>query len=82
MINRILIRIKVIQMLYSFMLTRSDFRIQEAPSKKTRDSKFAYAMYLDTLLLILKLSGRKISPKDVIPNPPAAQLMPAIHTAK
>lgn len=82
MINRILIRIKVIQMLYSFMLTRSDFRIQEAPSKKTRDSKFAYAMYLDTLLLILKLSGRKISPKDVIPNPLAAQLMPAIHTAK
>ena len=82
MINRILIRIKVIQMLYSFMLTRSDFRIQEAPSKKTRDSKFAYAMYLDTLLLILKLSGRKISPKDVIPSPSAASIIPAIQNAK
>ena len=82
MINRILIRIKVIQMLYSFMLTRSDFRIQEAPSKKTRDSKFAYEMYLDTLLLILKLSGRKISPKDEIPNLSTAQISPAIHNAK
>lgn len=82
MINRILIRIKVIQMLYSFMLTRSDFRIQEAPSKKTRDSKFAYEMYLDTLLLILKLSGRKISPKDEIPNPATSQIAPAIHNAK
>lgn len=82
MINRILIRIKVIQMLYSFMLTRSDFRIQEIPSKKTRDSKFAYAMYLDTLLLILKLSGRKISPKDEIPNPSGASAIPAIQNAK
>lgn len=82
MINRILIRIKVIQMLYSFMLTRSDFRIQEAPAKKTRDSKFAYEMYLDTLLLILKLSGRKISPKDEIPNPSTAQILPAVYNAK
>lgn len=82
MINRILIRIKVIQMLYSFMLTRSDFRIQEAPVKKSRDSKFAYEMYLDTLLLILKLSGRKISPKDEIPNLATAQILPAISNAK
>lgn len=82
MINRILIRIKVIQMLYSFMLTRSDFRIKAAPSKNTRDSKFAYSMYLDTLLLILKLSGRKISPKDEIPEPTTTQILPAIHNAK
>lgn len=82
MINRILIRIKVIQMLYSFMLTRSDFRIQMAPTKNNRDSRFAYEMYLDTLLLILKLSGRKISPKDAIPNPRASQILPAVYNAK
>lgn len=82
MINRILIRIKVIQMLYSFMLTRSDFHVQEAPSKNNRDSRFAYEMYLDTLLLILKLSGRRISHKDVIPDPRASQIFPAIHNAK
>lgn len=82
MINRILIRIKVIQMLYSFMLTRSEFRIKAVPSKNTRDSKFAYSMYLDTLLLILKLSGRKISPKDEISTPSTTQVLPAIHNAK
>ena len=82
MINRILIRIKVIQMLYSFMLTRSDFRVMEAPAKKTRDAKFAYEMYLDTLLLILKLSGRKISPKDNVALPTAAIVVPAIQNAK
>lgn len=81
MINRILIRIKVIQMLYSFMLTRSDFRIMEAPVKNTRDSRFAYDMYLDTLLLILKLSGRKISPKDNIQAPAVERLLPAIQKA-
>lgn len=82
MINRILIRIKVIQMLYSFMLTRSDFRIKAAPAKNTRDSKFAYSMYLDTLLLILKLSGRKISPKDEIQSPSTSKILPAIQNAK
>lgn len=81
MINRILIRIKVIQMLYSFMLTRSDFRIVEAPEKNSRDSRFAYDMYLDTLLLILKLSGRKISPKDNIPAPAVDRLLPALQKA-
>lgn len=82
MINRILIRIKVIQMLYSFMLTRSDFRIKAAPAKNTRDSKFAYTMYLDTLLLILKLSGRKISPKDEIQSPATLKILSAIQNAK
>ena len=82
MINRILIRIKVIQMLYSFMLTRSDCRIKAAPAKNTRDSKFAYSMYLDTLLLILKLSGRKISPKDEIQSPSTSKILPAIQNAK
>lgn len=82
MINRILIRIKVIQMLYSFMLTRSDFRVVEAPAKKTRDAKFAYEMYLDTLLLILKLSGRRISPKDEIVLPAASVVLPALQNAK
>lgn len=68
-------------MLYSFMLTRSDFRIQETPAKRSRDSRFAYEMYLDTLLLILKLSGRKISPKDKTVNPPTEQVLPALSKA-
>ena len=57
MINRILIRIKVVQLLYSYLLTQTDFRIDSAPEAASNDKKFAYAVYLDLLLLILEISG-------------------------
>ncbi len=57
MINRILIRIKVVQILYSYLLSRNEFRIDAAPDNPTRDRRFAYAVYLDMLLLIQELSG-------------------------
>jgi N utilization substance protein B len=60
MINRILIRTKVVQMLYSYLLTRSEFKIQSAPETTSRDKKYAYALYLDLLLLILELSGHPV----------------------
>ncbi|MDD6280199.1 MAG: transcription antitermination protein NusB [Bacteroidales bacterium] len=63
MINRILIRIKVVQMLYAYLLTRSEFHIESTPAKDTRDARYAYMMYLDLLLLILRLSGYKIGSK-------------------
>lgn len=58
MINRVLIRIKVVQMLYSYLLTKSEFRIEPAPESATRDKRFAYTVYIDTLLMILRLSGQ------------------------
>lgn len=64
MINRVLIRIKVVQLLYSYLLTKSDFKIEGAPEKQTRDYIYAYRTYVDILLLILKLSGQKLSPGD------------------
>lgn len=58
MINRILIRIKVVQILYSYLLSRNEFKIDPAPgADTTRDRRFAYAVYLDMLLLIQELSG-------------------------
>ena len=57
MINRILIRIKVVQMLYSYLLTRSEFQLQQAPDGRSRDNKYAYVTYLNILLLIMELSG-------------------------
>lgn len=60
MINRVLIRIKVVQLLYSYLLTRSEFKIETMPESPTRDKRFAYAMYLDTLLFIMQLSGFKV----------------------
>ena len=61
MINRILIRIKVVQILYSYLLARSEFKIETVPDNTTRDKKYAYSLYFDFLLLILKLSGYNIN---------------------
>lgn len=57
MINRILIRIKAVQMLYAYLLTRSEFKIDGAPDTNTRDRRFAYTVYINMLLLIVELSG-------------------------
>lgn len=59
MINRILIRTKVVQLLYSYLLTRSDFKIETAPdgSELSQDKQFAYRTYIDTLMLIGGICG-------------------------
>lgn len=61
MINRILIRMKVVQMLYSYMLTRNEFKIFQEPERQTRDSRFGFEMYQTLILVLLKLSGYDIS---------------------
>ena len=46
MINRSLIRIKTVQILYSYLLTRSDFRLAPAPdAEASRDRRFAYSVH-------------------------------------
>lgn len=64
MINRILIRIKVVQMLYSYLLTRSDFRIATAPVKDSRDGRYALWLYRNLLLTLLELAGYKVKTGD------------------
>lgn len=44
-------------MLYAYLLTRSEFRIAQAPESASHDKKYAYALYVDFLLLMLELSG-------------------------
>lgn len=62
MINRVLIRIKVVQMLYSYLLTRNEFKIEQAPGPEaTRDARFAYRLYLDLIMLVMELSGQQIA---------------------
>ena len=56
MINRILIRIKVIQILYSFLLVEKHFTLEGTPTSPTKEKRFAYALYLDMLVLLVKLS--------------------------
>lgn len=62
MINRVLIRIKVVQMLYSYLLTQGEFKLAELPENSTRDKKFAHSLYVNFLLLTLRLSGVKVMP--------------------
>ena len=59
MINRSLIRIKTIQILYSYLLTRKDFHLVPEPHGDDipADDRFAYSVYLDYLFLLLKLSS-------------------------
>lgn len=66
MINRILIRIKVIQLLYSYLLTRSKFTIEAIPENASRDRKYAQSFYFDLILLTLELSGYNIISKSNI----------------
>lgn len=61
MINRILIRMKVVQLLYSYLLTRNDFHIIKSPERQTRDSRYAFDTYNRMLLLMLELSGYKVN---------------------
>lgn len=70
MINRTLIRLKTVQMLYSYLLTRHEFSVESEPQKQDRDSKSAYALYLDILLVILKLSGCRLGNSDTFSYSP------------
>lgn len=47
-------------MLYSYLLTRSEFKIETMPESATRDKKYAYSLYFDLILFILKLSGYNV----------------------
>ncbi len=56
MINRVLIRIKVIQILYSYLLVEKKFSFESMPSMPTKEKRFAYALYLDMLVLMNKVA--------------------------
>ncbi len=56
MINRVLIRIKVVQMLYSYLLTEKLFTIESQPEPPTKEKRFAYNLYLGMLALMVQIS--------------------------
>lgn len=58
MINRVLIRIKVVQLLYSYLLVENQFMLESQPSAPTKEKRFAYNLYLDMLLLIVRIADR------------------------
>lgn len=56
MINRVLIRIKAVQVLYSYLLTENHFMIEGQPLPPTKEKRFAYSLYLDMLIFMRKLA--------------------------
>lgn len=56
MINRVLIRIKVIQILYSCLVVENKFTLEPAPAEPTKERRYAYRLYVDLLALTVMLS--------------------------
>ena len=60
MVNRVLIRLKVVQLLYSYLLTRSEFKIENPVETSSPDRRYSFQAYAELLLLVLELSGQKV----------------------
>lgn len=58
MINRELIRIKTVQLLYSYLLIENPFSLESQPSAPTKEKRFAYSLYLDLLYLFTRLASK------------------------
>ena len=56
MINRVLIRIIVVQILYSYLLQEKHFMTESQPGAPTKENRFAYRLYLDLLALMILIS--------------------------
>ena len=56
MINRVLIRIKAVQILYSYLLVEKKFSFEGMPTAPTKEKRFAYSLYLDMLMLMYSIA--------------------------
>ena len=57
MINRVLIRVKVVQALYSYMLTRPDRTYEQAKNELQASFEKSYELYMYLLKLIIELTN-------------------------
>ena len=56
MITRVLIRIKVVQMVYSYLLTREGKTIRDAKKELTKSLDKSYELYIAMLVLMIELT--------------------------
>ncbi|MCX4330921.1 MAG: hypothetical protein OSJ24_01850 [Muribaculaceae bacterium] len=61
MVNRVLIRLKVVQLLYSYLLSKSEFKVEMPLETSSPDRRYAYVAYAELLLLILEMSGVNVT---------------------
>lgn len=71
MVNRVLIRLKVVQMLYGYLLSRSEFKIEAPIETSSRDRRYSFSAYADMLLMLLEMSGYKVQADRAVPAPVA-----------
>lgn len=57
MINRSLIRQKVVQLLYAHLIGRSDFKILMSPQRSTKESEESFEVYILILSLLTEITG-------------------------
>ena len=57
---------KVVQVIYSYLISKSDFQILSAPETASRDRRFAYRVYVDLLMNVLRLSGYKVGDNEPV----------------
>ncbi len=47
MVNRVLIRLKVVQLLYSYLLSKSEFKVEMPLETSSPDRRYAYVAYAE-----------------------------------
>ena len=67
MINRVLIRMKTVQLLYSYLLVEKPFSLESQPSAPTKEKRFAYNLYLDLVYLMDKISHEVVGKNKLRP---------------
>lgn len=68
MVNRVLIRLKTVQLLYSYMLSRSEFKVETPIETSSPDRRYSFTAYSQLLLLLLELSGYKVAASHQLPT--------------
>lgn len=61
MVNRVLIRLKVVQLLYCYLLSKSEIKVEMPVATSSPDRRYAYEAYAELLLLILGMSGVNVT---------------------
>ncbi|MDE5972639.1 MAG: hypothetical protein K2G94_07835 [Muribaculaceae bacterium] len=77
MVNRVLIRLKVVQALYGYLLTRSEFKIEAPVETSSHDRRYSYSAYADMLLMMLEMSGWKVQADRSLPPSVTASVVNA-----
>lgn len=67
MINRTLIRLKVVQMLYAHLLNRNEFKILVSPQRDTHEAVNSFRIYANALALLLLATAHKAA-LDTFPD--------------